>query len=335
MNENNRINDKYLNDRRIRYEIISLFKETILLRFKDIQQKLEEKRISKKKICDVLKEMVEEGVLEKTEDGYKLKILPKQFSIIKKLEELYSKYEPTYIYQWRYGGMFWASAEGIIIGIPEDIDENPHYKEILRILLTRLVSIYEAIRSIALTIGFAKEKGLNIYELPPPKEAVREYLLNIIPHVLGNRSGIDFDGLPTDDLLEIIEQICHEMPNEFRSQPIRKELLLEMISYARNLNMISHDLEDLEECIELGSWGDSRFKELYDKYSKAVLIVYPPRFVLDEEGEKERTLYTSLEECINENKSIATMLVHIKDYEEEIVNKVLNNLELYLLKKDV
>lgn len=214
--------------------------------------------------------------------------LPKQFSIIKELKKLYSKYEPTHVYRWRYGGTFWTSAEGTIIGIPEDIDKNPHYKEILRILLTRLVSIYEAIRSIALTIGFAKEKGLNIYELPPPKEAVREYLLNTIPYVLGNISGIDLDGLPTDDLLEITEQICHEMPNEFKSQPIDKKLLLEMISFAKQLYTSSQELNSLREEITLGSLGDSRFKDLHEKYYKTVLIVHPPKFIFDKEGTDER-----------------------------------------------
>jgi len=84
----------------------------------------------------------------------------------------------------------------------------------------------------------------------------------------------------------------------------------------------------------LSSWGDYRFKELYGKYSKVVLIVYPPRFVLDEKGEDERTLYTSLEKYIKENKSVATMLIHIKYYDEEIVNKVLNNLVLNLLRQE-
>ena len=197
-------------------KILRLWANKDTLSFTEIHEKFVKLGIvkHKKSTSRILKDMINKGYLEKVNGYYRLKKSPYTFSIADKLEELLQKYGNDRTYEWRVGETLWTLAEGMVIGLPKNVDENPHLKIILEVLLIRLANIFKALKSIALAIGIAEEKGESLNSVTPPEEAVREYLLNIVPHILGERSGIDFDGLPTDDLLE--EQVAILSPCNFK-----------------------------------------------------------------------------------------------------------------------
>lgn len=283
----------------------------------------------KRSTSRILKKLIEEGYLEMVDEGYKLKVNPQPFTVIDKLKEMQSKYGTSCTYEWRVGGSLWTLAEGVILGMPANIDENPNFRIILEVLLIRVANIFEALRSLVLAVGIAEESGKDWSSIPPPEEAVREFLLNLLPHILGERSGIDGDGLPTEDLLEVIEQMCYDLPDNVHSQPIVKSLLQKMINIARDLYSKSANLLDATK-LDL-VLGNSQTEEIYREYENIALIVHPPRDILDEKGEKERRLYEYLKDCIEEGMSNALMVAHMRHYEEEAVDRVLKYLKLQSL----
>jgi len=268
----------------------------------------------------IIKKLVEEGYLEKVDKGYKLKVNPQPFTVIDKLKELQLKYGRSRTYEWRVGGNFWTLAEGVILGMPANIDENPYFRAILEVLLIRLTNIFEAFRSLVLAIGIAEKNGGDLSSIPPPEKAVREFLLNLLPYILGERSGIDGDGLPTEDLLEVIERMCYDLPDKVHSQPIARHSLQKMIYIARNLYSKSANLVDVT--------NNSQTEEIYREYENIALIVHTPREIFDEKGEEERRLYEYLKDCIEKGMSNALMLAHMRHYEEEVVDRVLKYLKL-------
>ncbi len=283
----------------------------------------------KKSTSRILKKLIEEGYLEIVGKGYKLKVNPQPFTVIDKLKELQLKYGTSRTYEWRVGGNIWTLVEGVILGMPANINENPNFKIILEVLLMRVANIFEALRSLVLAIGTAERSGKDWSSITPPEEAVREFLLNLVPHVLGERSGIDGDGLPTEDLLEVIERMCCDLPDKVHSQPIAKRLLREMINIARDLYSQSANLPDtVEPDLVL---DNSQAREIYKEYENLALIVYPPRHIFDEKGEEERRLYEYLKDCIEEGISNALMLAHMRHYDEKLVDKVLKYLKLQSL----
>ena len=210
--------------------------------------------------------------------------------------------------------------------MPANIDENPNFRIILEVLLIRVANIFKALRSLMLSVGIAKKGGKDWSSIPPPEEAVREFLLNLLPHILGERSGIDGDGLPTRDLLEVIEQMYYDLPDSVHSQPIVKSLLQKMINIACDLYSKSANLLDATK-LDL-VLGNSHTEEIYREYENIALIVYPPRDIFDEKGEEERRLYEFLKDCIEKGMSNSLMLADMRHYEEEVVDRVLKYLKL-------
>lgn len=277
----------------------------------------------------ILKKLVKEGYLEKVDKGYRLKVGPRLFTVIDKLKELQLRYGKAHIYEWRVGGIFWTLAEGAILGIPGNIDKNPSFKIILELLLIRLANIFEAIRSLVLAAGLAEKNGRDLSSISPPREAVREFLLNLISHILGERSGIDGDGLPTEMLFKAVESMCYNLPNEIEFQPIEKRLLQEYIVIAQHLYSRSVYLTSV---IDLSLFsGDSQAEDLYRKYRDVALIVHPPRNMFDEKGEEERMLYDYLKDCIEKEFSSALLLAHMRHYSEDVIERVLRYLKLQSL----
>jgi len=335
-------------------EILSLWiDEECELTFSEIHKKLVELSIvpsidRRSNTAEILKGLIEDGYIEKVDGKYRLKINPQSLNILNILKELYNKYSPDRTYSWRVGGSFWTLAEGTIIGLPKNIDENPFIREVLNVLIMRLSSIFSALSEIALLIGFAEKKGFDMKSIPLPKEAVREYLLEILPYILGERAGIDSDGLPTDDLIELTDQICRDLPNEFRTQPTDKQILLKYMQIARLLYAKAQDFDEFEEFRTLYELRDSRAKEIAKDYEKVVLIVHPPLYTLNREQYDNVELYNCLKEYIEIGISNALIVERLSYYPENIVRKALELLiaqsyiskeraikilELYSLKK--
>lgn len=268
-----------------------------------------------------MKSLIKEGYIEKDEDGkYRLKISPKPFDVIRKAVELRDKYGEEFIYEWRIGGMFWTLAEGLILGLPRSIEKNQVYREVLNILLIRLAQIFEAIRHLAIKARIYEFLGKDIRSAPLPLLTLREYLLNIIPFILGERSGIDQDGLLPFQIHTINKIIAQALPDKIHSALIDKKEFYRLIELGeRVMNQLRTSKLYDEETIELIE------NEKIDDLGSVLLMVYPPEAYIDEKYEVRR-LYETLIHLINEGYSDAFLLAQMKGYDEEIVEEVLGYL---------
>ncbi len=278
----------------------------------------------------ILKRLVEEGYLERNREKYKLKVSPKPFDIIGKISEVREKYGDELIYEWRVGGRFWALAEGMILGMPKEVEENSVYKFILNVLLIRLAQIFEALESLAVAAKLAKRRGKNIVDAPIPKTAMREFILNIIPYILGDRSGIDGDGLTTEELIETYKLLTDSLPKEINGQPVMKDLIKNYLRFGMELYRKSANImRELDEAMFLGG---KEAEEKINELVKIVLVAYPSERVIDKQYD-ERELYELLKHSIVKGYTDALHLAHMRIYEEEVVFRVLNYLEPMLGKE--
>jgi len=305
-----------------------------VLRFKDIHEEFVKKRIISNikyrgNTRRLLRKLIEMGYLEQLERGeYRLKVAPKPFQVIELIKEIQESYGDGMIYEWRVGGQFWTLAEGAIFGLPRNIDENPIYKLILEVLILRLANIFNAI----VELGIAAKASKGIKSAPIPYMAVREFLLNSLPHVVGERSGIDGDGLPAEDVLELYRRLLEDMPDEVNGQPVLTDIIEKYIDVGKKLLNnsvnISGSLDEtlIESNEDREVWSKARELE------KIVLVAHPPRHLIDE-NEDERELYELVKESIEKGYSDAMMLAHLKVYDEDVVERVMNNLKPMLGRK--
>ena len=272
----------------------------------------------------ILKRLIEEGYLEKVGNKYKLKVSPKPFDILEKIDEIRRKYGDKFCYEWRTGGLVWVLAEGAIFGMPNDVHKNPAYDLILGILLVRLARIFDAIKSIAVAAKMVKNNGGDVTKAPIPRTAIREFILSIVPYVLGEISGIDGDGLPEEELLESCKIILKALPEEINSQPIMKDVLQTYVHCGERLYERSFNLEGILDKATL--LGDRRLEGKIHELEKVILVAYPPRWIVDEQYD-ERELYEMLKHSIEEGFSNAMLLAHMRTHDEKVVFRVLQYLE--------
>jgi len=274
----------------------------------------------------ILNRLIERGYLERVGRGkYRLKVSPKPFQIVELINKIREEYGDKMIYEWRVGGHLWTLVEGILLGLPRDIEENPMYKAILKILLIRLANIFNAI----VELGVAAKMSDSVKNAPIPYTAVREFILNSLPHVIGEYSGIDGDGLPAESIVELYKTLVRHTPRNINSQPILVDVIREYIDASEKLLSNSADIHGLIDTMLIVS-GES--KEVWRKIrelEKIILVAYPPRHLIDE-NEDERELYELLRYSIKEGYSDAMLLAYMRVYDENIVKRVMNYLEVFL-----
>jgi len=187
-----------------------------VLRFSDIHEEFVKARIvsnigHRGNTRRILRRLIEKGYLEQVKRGkYRLKVAPKPFQVAELIREIHEKYGDNMIYEWRVGGHLWTLVEGIIFGLPHNIEENPIYKAILEVLLIRLANIFNAILELGITARMSKD----IKKAPIPYTAVREFILNSLSHIIGEYSGINGDGLPAEDIVELYNMILKTQSKE-------------------------------------------------------------------------------------------------------------------------
>ena len=246
------------------------------------------------------------------------------------LEELMctERYGEEMIYEWRVGGHLWTLVEGVLFGLPRNIEENPIYKVILEVLLIRLASIFNAI----VNLGIAAKLSGNVKNTSVPYEAVREFILNSLPHIIGEYSGIDGDGLPAEDIVELYRVLVNHIAREVNGQPILVDAIREYIDAGNKL--LSNAINVSEEIDRmLIESGESR--EIWRKIrelEKIVLVAYPPKHLIDED-EDERELYELLKYSIEKGRGDAILLAYTRIYDENIVERVMNYLKPLLSEK--
>ena len=145
---------------------------------------------------------------------YRLKVSPRPFNVMESIEVIRRRHGDELTYWWRVEGHFWVLAEGVVFGMPREVERNPVLSVILALLLTRLACIFEALYSTAMMARMTMLKREDAARIPVPEEAVRGFILNSLPHVLGDVSGIDGDGLPTEDLVEVYETLLKALPED-------------------------------------------------------------------------------------------------------------------------
>jgi len=271
----------------------------------------------------ILKRLIERGYLEQVGRGkYRLKLSPKPFQVTDLINEIREKHGDSMVYEWRVGGLLWTLAEGVIFGLPQSIDENSVYRVILEVLLIRLANIFNAI----VELGVAAKIFSNAKSAPIPYQAAREFVLNVLPHIIGEYSGIDGDGLPAEDIVKLYSIIIDHTPKEVNGQPILVDTIKKYIEVSERLLKEAVDVSGLidEALIMSDNSKDvwSKVREL----EKIVLVAYPPRHLVDE-SEDERKLYEILEYSIEEGASDALLLAYMRVYDEDVVKKVMNYLK--------
>lgn len=297
-----------------------------VLRFSDIHEEFVRARIVSNikyrgNTRRILKRLIEKGYLEQVERGkYRLKVAPKPFQITELIREIHDKHGDEMVYEWRVGGTFWTLAEGVIFGLPRNITENPVYSAILDVLMIRLANIFNAV----VEIGIAAKMSKDIKKAPIPHTVVREFILNSLPHIIGELSGIDGDGLPAEDIAELYEILLKYAPKEVNGQPIPVDLIKEYIDVGKKLLNKSTGVSELIDV----SGEDKETREL----KKIVFVAYPPRYLIDE-NEDERELYELLRDSIEEGYSDAMLLALMRVYDEEVVERVVDYLEPMLGKE--
>ncbi len=277
----------------------------------------------------ILRQLIEKGYLEQVERGkYRLKVAPKPFQVAELIRKIREKYGDKMIYEWRVGGHLWTLVEGIIYGLPHNIEENPVYKAVLEVLLIRLANIFNAIVELGITAKMSKD----IKKAPIPYIAVREFILNSLSHIIGERSGIDGDGLPAEDIVELYKMVLKHIPREVNGQPILIDIIKEYIDAGERLLNKSVNVSGLIDEALIVSGEDKEVWRKIRELEKIVLVVYPPRHLIDE-NEDERELYELLRHSIEEGYSDAMLLAHMRVYDEEVVERVMNYLEPMLGKE--
>jgi len=277
----------------------------------------------------ILRRLIEKGYLEQVERGkYRLKVAPKPFQVAELVGEIREKYGDKMMYEWRAGGNLWTLVEGIIFGLPRNIEENPVYKAVLEVLLIRLANIFNAIVELGITAKMPKD----IKKAPIPHSTVREFILNSLPHIIGERSGIDGDGLPALEIAGLYELLINHAPKEINGQPILVDVLKKYIDIGKKLLDKSVNALGLIDEVLIESGEDKKVWRKIRELEKIVLVVYPPRHLIDE-NEDERELYELLINSIEEGYSDAMLLAYMRIYDEKVVERVMNYLEHMLGKK--
>jgi len=277
----------------------------------------------------ILRRLMEKGYLEQMDRGkYRLKVSPKPFQVTELINEVREKYGDSMIYEWRVGGHLWSLAEGVVFGLSPEIEDNPVYKLVLEVLLIRLAAIFDAIVQLSIAARISKDPK----KAPIPRTAVREFALNTLPHFIGERSGIDGDGLPAEDIIELYKLVVKNLPKYINVQPIQVDTIKEYIHISEKMLKKSIDVSGMIEDMIITS-GES--KETWRKIrelEKIVLVMYPPRHLIDEK-EEERELYELLKMSIEEGNNNATLLAHMKVYDENVVGNVMKYLDSAINKK--
>jgi len=167
---------------------------------------------------------------------------------------------------------------------------------------------------------------------PIPYITVREFILNILPYIIGEHSGVDGDGLPAKDIIELYKLLTKNLPRDINGQPIWVDTIKEYINISEKiLKKSTHVSGMIDEMLITNGESKETWRKIRE-LEKVVLVVYPPKHLVDE-NEEERELYELLKISIEEGDNNATLLAHMKVHDEDIVERIMNCLEPVLGKK--
>ncbi len=153
-----------------------------------------------------------------------------------------------------------------------------------------------------------------------------------MPHIIGEYSGINGNGLPAEDIVELYKMVLKHIPREINGQPILIDIIKEYVDVGEKLLNKTVNISGLVDEALIVSGEDKEVWRKIRELEKIVLAVYLPRYLIDE-NEDERELYELLRHFIEESYSDAMLLAHMRVYDEEVVERVMNYLEPMLGKE--
>ena len=166
----------------------------------------------------------------------------------------------------------------------------------------------------------------DVKKTPIPYTAIREFILNSLPHIIGEYSGIDGDGLPAREIAKLYKILLRHIPGEVNGQPILVDLIREYVDVGEKLLSKSINTSGIIDEALIESGEDKEVWRKIRELEKIVLVAYPPRHLIDE-NEDERELFDLLRHSIEDGYSDAMLLAHMRVYDEDVVERVMNYLE--------
>lgn len=287
------------------------------LSFTEIHRGLVRKSIVQKKeyrykTDRILKKLCKMKLIEKIGRGrYRLNVEPDEFRVFNYLQTLRQKCGIT---RFRVGGSLWTLSQSYFLGMPESVWKYEDARYALEILNVRIAQLFETLRILAKEVEKKEKEAVENKLLLLPPAVVRELLLELIPYYLGCKAGMDFDGLPLDELNMVLPKMIQSLPEEVTKQsPTRKKIIMK---YFLVINKLMKAWEDEEENLR-GKLDEEKTKDF-------ALIVTRPEHLIDESGFEKRWVKHEIVNCSLENKSAlytASCLLH---FDKENVLAVLD-----------
>lgn len=239
---------------------------------------------------------------------YRLLVSPDEFKLFDYLKRI------RQLAKFAVGGTLSRQSELYLYGMPETVNEYVDAKYALEIINIRISQLFAALSSLAKEVKCRKKRHKE--ELAPrlPALVVHEMLLELMPYYLGSKAGIDFDGLPFDELNVVLSRMVAALPEEVTPQ---SRTLKSLISKnLRLLNAMTIQKDEME--------NDGLMEQLNEKTEDFALIVTLPEFSVDESGYEKRWIKSELEEHGAADKSSLFIASSLLLFRKQNVMDVLN-----------
>lgn len=218
---------------------------------------------------------------------YRLQVNPDEFKLFDYLKRI------RQLAKFDVGGTFWKQSELYLYGMPETVSDYVDAKYALEIINIRISQLFAALNLLAKEVKNREKEHKKTSPPKLPSSVIRELLLELMPYYLGSKAGMDFDGLPSDELNTVLSRMAGTLPEEVTPQSSTlKSLILENLKVLTSMTM-REDEEQNEDLIE-------KFNKKTEDFA---LIVTLPEFSIDESGYEKRWVKSELREYGREGKS--------------------------------
>lgn len=302
------------------------------LTFTQIHRRLIEKGIVEKekyhyKTNRILKKLGDPdiGLVEKVSRGrYRIKVEPKEFQVFDYLQTLRKECgEDKLNFSSRVGGFFWSLAELFLLGMPEEAMEHPDVDYALDILVVRLANIFQALKDLSTAVVARRDENTSLLQKSLPPNVIRELLLELLPYYLGSRAGIDHDGLPTEDLNNVLKEMIKAMPSrtgqgDWMSSTSKKQI-------TKSLGFLCEMHSKLKEAGEEMDYEKLKpyYKNLSGPQTGFAIIITEPEEKIHVDSFEKRRIYQDIKKYGKGGNSPLFIASSLLPYKKENVKDIL------------
>jgi len=162
-------------------------KEGEILPYSQIKQFVVNRKLIKetndRSLSRWLKNLVEDGTLKKTSEGYALEMKPKEYQVFDYINELKQKYG-RYVYEGEVGGFFSHVCASTYLNFDETLLQEIDEKIAFDVLSVRIAEIFWALYMLRNTV-IKRRCGLSKLQLP--EEVVHEVFVGILNRIIERR----------------------------------------------------------------------------------------------------------------------------------------------------